>query len=128
MPLPDQNAKAAYRRALQRAGQDVTVQRWTGQAPNRTVTQATVKAFVQKDMADFRAVARTDYSSSKQGAITQSDIHVVLLTDDISDRGFPLPVQKDDKVVVQGETFNVDIVDANTRIFAGAIDLTVTGV
>lgn len=128
MLLPDQNAKAAYRRALHRAGQDVTVQRWTGQAPNRTVTQATVKAFVQKDMADFRAVARTDYSSSKQGAITQDDIHVLLLADDLADQGFPLPVQKDDKVVVQGKTLNVDIADPNTRIFAGAIDLTVTGV
>jgi hypothetical protein len=39
-----------------------------------------------------------------------------------------LPVKKNDKVVVQGETMNVTEVDPNTRIFAGAIDLTIAGV
>lgn len=128
MQLPDQNARAAYRRALSRAGQSVTVQRWTGQAPNRTVTQATVKAFVRDYTANSGAVGRTDFGESKQGAITQTERHVILLGEDLYEQSFPLPVAKDDKVVVQGETMNVDMVDPNTRVFAGAIDLTVSGV
>jgi hypothetical protein len=126
--LPDANALAAYRRGLARAGQSVVVQRWTGQAPNRTVTAATVSAFVRYYAPDDASVARTGFGEGKPGAITQTERHVIVLACDLQDQLFPLPVKKNDKIVVQGETLNVTDVDPNTRYFAGAIDLTVSGV
>jgi hypothetical protein len=132
--MADAAAVAAYRRALTRAGQSVRVQRWTGQAPNKVVVEAIVMAFVQKYAPDATAVSETNFSASKQGAITQTERHVILLACDLEAAGFPTPmpgnciVKKNDKVVVQGETLNVDDVDPNTRVFVGALDLTVVGV
>lgn len=128
MTLPDKNAEAGYRRALARIGQPVTVQRWSGTAPNATVTQATVTAIVRDYTADAGSVGRSDFGESRLGAITQTERHVILLADDLEDQLYPLPVVKNDKVVVQGETLNVTMVDPNTKLFAGAIDLTVAGV
>lgn len=122
------SAVAAYRSALARVGQSVTFTRVNGQPPNTATFSATVNAVVNDDLPDMTAVSRTGFSESKRGAITQGDRKVIVLGQDLADARFPLPLRKNDKAVIGGETFNVTLVDPYKRDFSGAIELTVTGV
>lgn len=124
----DPMIRDAYRRALARTGQSVTFVRNVGVAPNITQTSATVTARVTTYTPDSAAVGRTESSARKLGAITQGDRKIIVLADDLANAGFPVPLQKNDKAVVDGETLNVMSVDPNTRGLAGAVELVVAGV
>src|ERR1051326_1329354 len=103
------NAQAAYQRARDRVGVPVTFQRVNGNAPNTNTVSANVVAVVRDYAPDFREVARTGYGSSSPGAITQGDREVIVLEQDLADQRFPLPVKKNDKIVVvgTGEQLNI---------------------
>lgn len=64
------------------------------------------------------------------GGITQGDRNVLLLAEDLETNGFPLPLQKNDRIVVRGKALNIVKVDDSTHRNAGvlnAYDLQVTG-
>ena len=63
-----------------------------------------------------------------EGEITLGARNVIVLADDLAAADFPLPVQKHDKVVVDGEELDVMSIDPNKRGIADAIELVAQGV
>jgi hypothetical protein len=126
----DPNAQAAYRRARDKVGIEVTFVRQFGAAPKAKTFSAKVTAVVRNYTPDGASVGRTDSSSSKQGAITQGDREIIVLAEDLATKRFPLPVKKNDKVVLvdTGEQLNIVAVDALKRAMAGAIECKASGV
>lgn len=123
MTLPDQNAVAAYRRAFGRTGQTVTFRRVSGQAPNVQTFDATVTAI-------FRAYQPTTPvgQSAHQAAITEGLREFIVLESDLETARFPVPLRKNDKIIVESESFNITEVDPGKRVFAGAIEGKAVGV
>jgi hypothetical protein len=122
--MVDTNALAGYRRAIARAGQPVTFQRVTGQAPNVTTGNYQVSAI-------FRAYQPTTAIGGtvvRSAEITEGLREFIVLSDDLSAAGFPLPLLKNDKIIVGTEKFNITEVDPGTRIIAGAIQGKAVGV
>lgn len=128
--MQDRNAAAAYRRALAKRGETVILQRISGQAPNVFTFSAEVTALVENVMDDRSAVARTGYEMSEPGAITQSGRFFIVMADDLAKKRFPLPLQKNDRIVIKAtsERLNIERVDAGKRRVAGAIELFASGV
>jgi hypothetical protein len=67
-----------------------------------------------------------------EGDITLGARNVILLEDDLRQKRFPLPVTKNDKVIVLGaegedEELNIMEFDPNKRRIAGAIDIVAEG-
>lgn len=124
----DPGAISAYRRAIARTGQPVTFIRYQGVAPHVVTFSATVTARVTSYTPDSSVVGRTDFSANKLGAITQGDRKIIVLEADLAAAFFPLPLQKHDKAVVNGETLDILQVDPNTRQLGGAIELVAAGV
>ncbi len=126
--MPDNAVNGAYRRIFQKVGQQVTFRRLTGYAPNPvTSIDVTVNAVIAGDQDDSEAAAQTGYGARKPGAITQNARKIIVMTKDLADAGFPVPVKKGDFVVVQGDLLNVTAVDLNKRIYAGAVEVTAAG-
>lgn len=132
----DQNIQAAYRRALARRGRFVTVRRVGGNAPNAGTFDATVLAIVQGYIQE-----KPVYEVEREGSITQGARRVIVLQDDLAQKHFPLPVIKNDKVIVAddvenpspaalaaGESLNVISVDPFKRALAGAVEILAFGV
>ena len=137
--MPDASAQALTKAAILYCGQQVTFQRLVGQPPSVTVTPsggATVFANVRTYQPDTTAQAATGYSASRVGTITEGDRLLIVMACDLAAAGFPLPLQKGDRVVLQagdelppaGETLTVTRVDAQKRSFAGAIEVAAVGV
>jgi hypothetical protein len=55
------------------------------------------------------------------GTINQGDRRVIILVDDLETRQFPIPVTKNDKMVVRGKEINIESVDDNTRRINGEL-------
>jgi hypothetical protein len=123
----DTNALEGYRRAIARRGESVTFQRITGQAPNVTVLPAGGGATVQAIVTHYQPTSPIGGFAGPD-AITEGDRSIIVLSDDLTAAGFPLPLQKNDKVVVQGELMNIERVDPSTRGIAGAWELVALGV
>ena len=132
----DQNIQDAYRRALQRRGRWVTVQRVSGNAPNATTFGATVKAMIEGYIPEKPVM-----DISPEGSITQGARRVIVLQDDLAQKRFPLPLQKNDKVIIaddvespsptallSGEKLNILSVDPFKRALAGAVEILAVGV
>lgn len=127
--MSDPGIVAAYRRALARRGQPVLVRRVSGDAPNVATFDAAVTAVVMDyaPQGDVLAV-------KPEGGITQGDRLVILLTDDLAALQWPLPVQKNDKIVLlddvgnEVESLNVTKPDPYKRALGGAIELRAEGV
>lgn len=119
----DPTIRDAYRRALDRAGQQVTFVRVIGNPPNATDVQATVTARVwhYEPLPDVMAI-------KPEGGITQGNRKIIVLNDDLLGAGFPVPLRKNDKAIVEGETLNITRVDPNTRELAGAIEAMAEGI
>ncbi len=126
----DPSILAGYRRAFARRGQPVLVRRVSGDAPNVATFDAAVTAIVMSytPQPDVMAV-------KPEGGITQGDRLVIVLADDLANERFPLPVAKNDKIVlldpvsgVQGEVLNVTDPDPYKRALGGAIELKAEGV
>ncbi len=132
MSTPDPAISAAYERAFARLGVavQVTFSRIVGVAPAATITSVTVMAVVRDYVPDTEAVARTDSSMNKLGAITQGDRSIIVMASDLAGASFPLPLKKNDKAVLvdTGEELNILAVDAMKRAAAGAIEVRASGV
>lgn len=108
---------------LTKAGVQVTFQRITGDAPNTTIKSATITARVRKDAPDRYATAETGHSMYMVGAITQGDRIVIFVADDLANAGFPMPVLKNDKILLpDGTKLNIESVDPWARQLSGAIE------
>jgi hypothetical protein len=129
--VSDPAATAFMRTAIHTTGVPVTMQRVFGYAPAPVWTfSADLTARVAKVAANRAAPARDGLSATAPGALTQDDRTVRLMADELAAERFPLPVAKGDKIILAagGEAFEVSEVDDYTFAFAGAIELTVTGV
>jgi len=123
--IGDPEMVAAYRDAFREAkARTVTFTRVSGVAPNATTASATVTAIVR----NYSGAASGGAGST--GAITQGNRSLIVLADDLNDEGFPLPLQKHDKVTLTdtGEMLDVQQVDPFKRAAAGAIELQALGV
>ena len=132
----DPNAVAGYRRALARRGQTVLVRRISGDDANSVRIDAQVAAIVM----DYQP--KTPVAEIKpEGGITLGARNVIVLEADLSAKRFPLPVTKNDKVVVNlnpaalgtgadngDQELNIVAVDMFKRGIAGAIDIVAEGV
>lgn len=126
--MVDLNAQEGYRRAIARAGETVTFQRISGQpGQGAVILPAPAGATVQAIVNSFQVEAPV-MSVKREGAITLADRKIIVLVDDLAQAGFPLPLRKNDRVVVQGETLNIETVDPSTRAFAGAVELRAKGI
>jgi hypothetical protein len=130
MTTIDNNMQAAHRRAINKYGQQITMQRLTGEAPNVTAQSAVVTAIVKSMPPDTSAPAQEGYGSSSLGGITQTDRMVIVMATDLAAAGFPVPVQKNDKIILSttGEKLDVTRVDGEKRSQAGAIEIFAAGV
>ena len=128
----DTAINGAYERAFARLGVavSVTFKRVTGFAPNAVTTQsAAVMAVVRNYQPDTTSVAQTGYATTKQGAITEGDRMIIVMVTDLQAAGFPLPLRKNDKVIMDtGDELNITDVDSWKRAAAGAIELKAAGV
>jgi hypothetical protein len=125
----DPTMLSAHRRAVVRTGERVTIQRISGTAPRTVSFSAEVMANVQAYAPDSTEVSQTGYAATQPGAITQSDRKVIVIAQDLLDQRFPLPIRKNDKIILaDGAKCNVNGVDAHKRSIAGAIEMTVSSV
>lgn len=128
--MVDANAQAGYRRAIARTGETVTFQRISGQSgqgAGATILPAPDGATVQAIVNSFQVEAPV-MGVKREGAITLADRRIIVLAEDLQEAGFPLPLRKNDRVVVQGETLNIETVDLSTRGFGGAIEAKAKGI
>jgi hypothetical protein len=120
----DYAMQMATRRAIQRAGELVTFQRLTGTAPNVTTISVSVYANVQGLHSETTEPSQEGLPSTKEGAITQTARKLIVIGSDLSAGGFPLPVKKNDKIILaDGTKCNVLDVDAHKRSIADAIEI-----
>ena len=129
--MSDLSAVAAYREAFAVNGVGVTIQRVSGYAPNvTTVASVAVTAIVRNVTADTTAAAQSGLSAATPGAVQQADRLVIVLADDLTAAGFPVPVARGDQVVLPdaSEIVNVIRVDPYKRALAGAVEIFVAGV
>lgn len=131
--MVDAAATAFTRAGVYRVGQPVTFQRQIGQAPNAVTTPAggaQVTAVVRNYQPDTTAEAASGYSASQIGNITEGDRQIIVMKDDLTAAGFPLPVQKGDQVIIAetGELLSVTRVDPAKRFMANCIELYAIGV
>lgn len=132
----DPNALAGYRRAFLKRGQTVLVRRVSGAAPNSATFDARVTAIVM----DYVPKSPVD-NLQPEGAVTLGSRNVIVIADDLAQANFPLPVIKNDKIVINAveaqlgggskagdEELNIINVDPNKRGVAGAIDIVAEGV
>jgi hypothetical protein len=125
----DPAAQAAHRRALQRRGEPVTVERLSGTAPNVVYFHANVVAFISDDRDDVQQPSRAGYGGSALGSLTQTNRDIIMMAADLVAARFPLPLQKNDKIILcNGDKLNIVRVDAHKRIRAGAIEATAAAV
>lgn len=124
---PDQNLKRSYGNWILKRGVSIEIRRVTGAAPNSVAISKSVLAIVQNFLPDSFAVARQGYSGP--GAISQGDRRIIVMADDLAATGFPLPIKKNDTVILDtGDKLNVTQADAQTRAMVGAIEIVAAGV
>jgi hypothetical protein len=130
--MSDAAISATYRRAFARVAKAlVTFQRVTGFPPNAVTTSfGPINAVVRDYVPDITAVNETGFAASRLGSITQGDHQVIVLASDLRKIGFPLPVKKNDKILLAltGELINVTSADPFKRELGDAIDIVATGV
>ncbi len=135
----DAAAAAFTRTGILRVGQPVAFQRLVGQAPNATITPpggAIVTAAVRSYLPDTTQQAASGYSASQVGNLTEGDRQVLVMAQDLAAAGFPLPLMKGDRIVLQaadepvpvGEVLTVTRVDAQKRKMAGCVEVYGLGV
>lgn len=106
---PD-SIKADYRRMMDKAGETITIRRYTGSGPNRPFFDAPVRARV------------VDYEPHELvGTIQQGDRKLIVLAEDLATAQVPLDLRKGDKAVVRGRELNIEAADDNTRRVQGVL-------
>lgn len=108
--------RAAYEAKITQRGENITLRR------------------VRSDGPPFEAQPRasvTGYSPDELvSGINQGDRDVTVLVEDLEKAGWPLPIKRNDKVVIRGRLMNVETVDDSTHRYAGVLNayqLRVTG-
>lgn len=125
----DPAVEAAYRDAFQERGAEpVTFTRLVGDDVNTQQVSATVLAVVTTYRPDTNAMAREGFKTDGVGTITQGDRSILVLEGDLKKKGFPVPLQKNDKAKVGSDTLTVTAVDTHSRALAGCYELIATGV
>lgn len=114
---------AAYRANMGYRGQPVTFRRVTGEAPIISTFDAIVTAIV-KSYVPTSATGAFAHDAD----VSRGNRMVIVLSDDLADKRFPLPVVKNDKIFVGDNEFTVISVDANKRYPAGALEIEALGV
>ena len=126
----DQGLASSSARAIKRVGQQVSFERIIGFAPNVTTISATVIAAFRGKAPDTVEPRRAGYSSSEPGGLAETEREFLVVTEDLVKAGFPLPLQRGDKLILvgTGERLNVLRFDAGRRAIAGVIEITAAGV
>lgn len=143
--MSDAAVVASYRRAFGRRGRWVKVRRVTAPAGQGAgFVDATVKAIVM----DYEPQGVV-MPIKREGAITQGARKVMVMESDLAALHFPLPVKKNDKIILleefspgpgatgivlpggaivyEGDALNVTDPDPSKRRVAGAIELLAVG-
>jgi hypothetical protein len=137
MSVVDPAIQASYKEAIARRGRQVKFRRVTGDAPNVVKTDATVKSIVMSDAPDPLSSMRAGYSDRETGALTQDMRKLIVMVDDLTAQGFPLPLRENDLLFLDpvtapatndGRRMSIAHVDPDTRALAGAIEVIATGV
>jgi hypothetical protein len=132
----DPSAVEGYRRAIAARGRVVIIRRISGQAPN---VGSPISVKISAIVMDYTAEAPTG-ETKPEGAITLGARNVIVIAADLVKARFPLPLKKNDKVVVNtdeaqlgngakagDEELNIIAVDPYRREIGGAIDLVAIG-
>ena len=106
------------------------VQRISGTAPRTSLVSAEVVASIQSVAPDTMAPREAGYGAGNPGAITQDDRQLIVMAADLKGKRFPLPLRKNDRVIVKetGEAYTIARADPLKRAMAGAIEAVITGV
>lgn len=128
-PRVDRSAQAFHRAAIHRVGSPVQFQRLSGAGVNVVTRSVDAIAALRDALPNTTAPAETGYGASSPDAISQSDRTLVVMDDELREKGFPMPLAKDDKVLLAdtGDLTTITRVDAAKRRLAGAIEVTITG-
>ena len=106
---PDE-VRGVYRRFFDDRGENVLIRRYYGIGNNRSKFEVEVKARV------------FDYAPQELiGTIIQGDVKALVLVEDLENKQFPVPILKNDKVIIQGKELNIEAVDRNTRKVMGEL-------
>lgn len=125
--MVDSSAQAALRNMIAQIGESVVFQRLYGFDASTTIISANVTARVRGYTPESTEVSQTGYGASQVGALTQTDRIVIVVADDLAAAGFPLPVLKNDKVILaDGTKATVTMVDAHQRSTSGGIVMRVS--
>lgn len=108
--MTSEEAKEIYRRFLYEVGEKVLIRRYFGIGNNRTKFEVEAQA---------RIVGYKDVELT--GTIIQGDQRVILLQEDLINSQFPLPLVKNDKVVVRGKERNIEYPDGDSRKINGEL-------
>lgn len=109
-------AAAAYKQAMNVAGETIAIRRFSGTGPSRTSSDTSVQARV----IDFTP-------EELVGNIVQGDRKVICLVDTLSSL---LPITTKDGVVIRGKELAIKAIDDNARRVGGtliALELRVGG-
>jgi hypothetical protein len=128
----DPAIQASYRDAIARRGRDVKFRRITGEAPNAGKVDAVVKAIVMTATPDPLSSMRSGYSEREGAGMTFRARHLIVMADDLTTEGFPLPLKENDIVFLDAAAekrrLSITMADPETRALAGAIDVIASGV
>ena len=103
-------ARAEYRSMLSEIGEDVYIRRYTGTGTSRPFFEAKARARV------------TAYEATELvGTVVQGDRKVIVLSEDLEEAQFPLPILVSDKCVVEGKELAILAPDRFTRRLAGEV-------
>ncbi len=116
-------------RAMMKRGESIVISRYPFTTPT-TAISASINAIIRNYAPDSGAASRQGYGSGDLGGVTQGDRSIIVMVADLQAQAWPLPVQKDDKILIlsNNELCNVTRVDASKRAIAGAIELEAAGV
>jgi len=102
--------RSVYRRFVNEVGEEIIVRRYFGTGTNRSKFEVNVMARV------------VGYGPQELvGTIVQGDQKLIVMVEDLETFQFPLPLVKNDKVVVRGKELNVEAPDGNTRRIKGEL-------
>lgn len=108
--------RSVYAERMSRNGETITVRRRvSGGSPIEALVRAWVVGFSPEELV---------------AGINQADRKIIALVADLEAAGWPLPIRRNDQVVVRGRTMNVEDVDDNSHRYAGVLNayqLRVTG-
>lgn len=108
--MTPEETKQSYIRALNAAGETISIRRYSGPGVGRVATDTPVRARV------------VGYVPNELTAtIQQGDRRIIVLVEDLVTAGFPLPVTPTDKVMLRGTMISIVSVDDSTRRIQGIL-------